>query len=141
MSLDLGQHLHPVSPLPYPRSADEHSAHAVGKPSEVQIGFEAPHLPAEGVALGGHIEQAQVIAVEHDESGARAECGGAGSDEVAQRLGQALALDAEHHRGGLAAGDHKAVEALHVGRRAHLAYLGTQSLEHLAVCLEVPLEG
>ena len=61
--------------------------------------------------------------------------------ELAQRLGQPLALDPERHRGGLAAGDHQRVEALEVRRGAHLARLGAEALEHPRVRLEVALEG
>ena len=63
-----------------------------------------------------------------------------GAHEVAQRLGQPLALDAERHRRRLAAGDDEPVEARQVGRHAHLAHLGAEVAQDLAVRLEVALE-
>jgi len=45
-----------------------------------------------------------VVAVEHDQPGAGAEHGAAATNEVAKRLRQPLALDAERHRGRLATG-------------------------------------
>ena len=62
-------------------------------------------------------------------------------DEVAQRLGQPLALDAERDRGRLAAGDHQPVEPFEIGGHAHAARLRAQLGEDLGVRLEVALEG
>ena len=57
---------------------------------------------------------------------------------VAQRLGQPLALDAQRHRGRLAAGDHEPVEPLQVGRHAHLAHLGAQPPQHARCAAKPP---
>ena len=59
-------------------------------------------------------------------------------DELAQRLGQPLALDAERHRGGLAAGDHQPVEPLEVLARAHRARLGAELRERPAWASKSP---
>ena len=57
-----------------------------------------------------------MVAVEHDHARAGAEDRRAGGRELAQRVAEALALDAERHRRRLAAGDHEAVEALEARR-------------------------
>ena len=64
----------------------------------------------------GHVHHAEVLAVEHDHPRAGAEHGHAGRDELAQRVGQPLALDPERHRRRLAAGDDEPVEPVEVGR-------------------------
>ena len=61
--------------------------------------------------------------------------------QLAQRLGEPLALEAERHRGGLAAGDHERVEPLELGGRAHARGVGAERLEHARVRLEVALDG
>src|SRR5918912_288433 len=73
---------------------------------EVQVGLEGVQLAAERVALRDDVHQPEVLAVEHDEPGARAEDRPPARVELAQRLRQPLALDAERHRGRLAAGHH-----------------------------------
>ena len=60
--------------------------------------------------------------------------------ELAQRVGQPLALDPERHRGRLAAGHHEPVEPLEVARHAHLARLGAELAQQPAVGLEVALQ-
>ena len=54
---------------------------------------------------------------------------------------ESLALHAERHGGGLAAGDHQAVEALKLLARAHRPRLGAELAKHVHVRLEVALEG
>ena len=58
------------------------------------------------------VHQAEVVAVEHDQARRRCRDRRAGARERAQRLGQALALDAERHRRRLAAGDARARRGL-----------------------------
>ena len=64
-----------------------------------------------------------------------------GFGEGAQRIGQALALDAERHRGRLAAGHDEPVEAFEVGRHPHLAHLGAQRAQDADVRGEAALQG
>ena len=99
---------------------------AAGETGDVDVCLEARDLPPEGVALGGHVHQAEVLAVEHDQPRARAEHRPAARRELAQRLAQPLALDAERDRRRLPAGDHEPVESLQVRRHAHLAGLGAE---------------
>ena len=59
-------------------------------------------------------------------------------DELSQRLGELLALDAERHRGGLASGDHQPVEPVQVGGHPHGAALGAQLAQHPACASKSP---
>src|SRR5581483_10384465 len=71
-----------------------------GYSRELHIAFERAKLTAEGVALGGDVEQPEVLAVQHDHAGAGAKHGGSAARELTQWVGKAVALDAEcHHRG------------------------------------------
>ena len=83
----------------------------------------------------------EVLAVEHDEPGARAEHRRARRRQVAQRLAEPLALDAERHRRRLTAGQDEPVEPLEVGRHADLADLGAERAQHGRVRGEVALQG
>ena len=105
-----------------------------------QVRLEGADLAAEGVAAALDVEHAEVLAVEHDHARAGAEHRRAGARELAQRLGEPLALDPERHRRRLAAGDDQAVEPVEVGGHAHLAHVGAEAAQHLAVRLEVALE-
>ena len=74
VAVDLGQHLDALPALVYPRRADEHRAQrAAAEAVHVHVGLEALHLAAERVAAGADVEQAEVVAVEHDQAGAGAE--------------------------------------------------------------------
>src|SRR4051794_24908531 len=141
VSVELGDHLHAVADLGHPGRADEDCAQRVAEAAHVEVGLEAAHLAAECVALGADVEQVEVVAVEHDQAGAGAEDGGAAEDRLAQRTGEALALDPERHGRRLPAGDDDPVEPVEVGRGAHLAAFRAESGEHGAVRREVALEG
>jgi hypothetical protein len=67
-------------------------------------------LAAEGVAPGHDVQHAEVIAVEHDHAGARAEHRRPAPGQVAQGFGQALALESQRHHGGLTAGDDQRIQ-------------------------------
>ena len=109
-------------------------------PGEFDVRLEGANLAPERVAAGGHIQYAEMVAIEHDHAGARAEHGLAGAYERPQRLGQALALDPERHHGGLPAGDDQRVQALEVGGHADLARLRAQRPHDLRVGLEIALQ-
>ena len=108
-------------------------------PVELEVGLEARDLPPERVPAGDDVEHAQVLAVEHDQAGARAEHRLAGPHQVAQRLDEALALEPERDRGRLAARDDQPVDLLEVGGGAHLARLCAEVAQHPCVRLEVAL--
>src|SRR5439155_12398238 len=142
MAVDLGEDRPVVAGLGDPRRADEDRAHRPAvHAGEVEVGLERADLAAERVAPRDDVHDAQVVAVEHDQPGARAEDRGPGGRELAQRLGEALALDAQRHRRGLAARDDQPVEPLEAGRRAHLARVRAELAQDLRVRLEVALEG
>src|SRR6202012_904796 len=55
-------------------------------------------------------------------------------------VAQALALDAQGHHRGLAAGDDERIQPVKVGGNPHLARDGAEALQDLGVGLEVALE-
>src|SRR5215211_487565 len=79
-------------------------------------------------------------AVEHDHPRAGSQRRRARLDQVAQRLGQPLAFDAERHHRGLAAGDDQRVDALEVARRANRLRRGAERAQDRGVRLEVALD-
>src|SRR4051794_26253765 len=136
--VDRGEHGHVVAGLGDPRRADEDRAHRRAvHPREVEVGLEGADLAPEGVAFGADVHHAEVVAVEHDQPGARPEDRAV---EGPQGAGEAFALDAERHRGRLAAGDDQAIEVLEIGRRAHLPGLGPERAQELRMGVEVALE-
>ena len=123
VAVDGGEDLDPLPRVGDPRRADEHRAHRravdAGDP---QVGLEGADLAAERVALARVVGQAEVLAVEHDHPRAGAEHRRAGAHELAQRVGEPLALDAERHRRRLAAGHDQPVEPVEIARHADLAH-------------------
>ena len=109
-------------------------------PGDLEVGLEGADLAAERVAPARVVGEPEVLAVEHDHPRARPEHRRAGAHQVAQRLGEPLALDPERHRRRLAARDHEPVEPVEVGGHAHLAHLGAEAAQHARVRLEVALE-
>ena len=142
LAVDGGEDLDAGAVLGDPRRADEDRAHGaalhVGEP---QVLLEGVQLAPERVALGDDVHEPQVVAVEQDEPRAGAEDRLAGGVERAQRLDQALALDAEGHGRRLAAGHDEPVEAFEVARRANLAHLGAQRAQDAGVRGEAALQG
>ena len=141
VAVDLGEHLDGVAVLVDPGGADEDGAHGLAAiPGDLEVGLEGADLAAERVALGGVVRQprcsrsSMIIPAQVPSTGVPAR------DELAQRLGEALALDAERHRRRLAAGDHQPVEAVEVGGHAHLAHVGAEAAQHARVRLEVALQ-
>ena len=85
-----------------------------------------------------HVHHAEVVAVEHDQPGARAEHRRARRGELAQRLGEPLALDAERHRRRLPARHHQPVEPVEVARHAHLARVARRAPRSIRSCASNP---
>src|SRR3954447_9385652 len=105
----LGEHLDVVSELRDSRRADEDAVQRPLVSHERERRLEARDLPAVRVAVDGHVDQAEVPAAEQDHPGA-------GSEdrplEAAQRFVDPVQAREPHDRGGLAAGDDEAVEAV-----------------------------
>ena len=141
-AVDRRQHVHSGPRVGDPRRADEDR---VDRPAvDPSISTSASKLRTcrpKALRSAAMSISPRWSSVEHDQARARAQDGRAGLGEVAQRLGQPLALDSQRHRGRLAAGDHQPVETLQVGRHAHLPHLRPQPPQHARVCLEVPLQG
>src|SRR3954447_7544469 len=141
VAVDGGEDLDRRPVLRDPRRADEHGADGRAlDPGELEVGLEGVQLAAERVALGDDVHEPEMLAVEHDQPGARAEDRPALRVEVAQRAGQALARDAERHRRRLAARHDETVEAVEVGRGADLADVGAELAQDLRVRGEAALQ-
>jgi hypothetical protein len=124
-----------------PGSADEDRAQRlVADPLDLEVGFEALQLAAEGVAPRGRVDQAEVGRVADDQAGAGAEDRAPRIEVGAQRRLQAGGLDPLADRGALAAGDDQAVETLDVGRDTDLGRLGVELAQGPGVRLEVTLD-
>jgi hypothetical protein len=151
MTINLGQYLNVRAILSDPRRADEYASHqATLDAFHSHIRLEAAQLASESVALGTGVHDREMIAVEHDQPRARAEDGYAGRSgdafplfvnarKTAQWDGQALAFDAQGHRGGLSSRDHEAIESGEVGRDTHLTHARAQTFQNATMRLKVPL--
>src|SRR5437773_9136690 len=73
MAVDLGEHLDVRTGCLDPRGADEDRAHGLVAVADVDIGLEALHLTAERVPLHPDVHEPEVVPVEDDHAGARAE--------------------------------------------------------------------
>ena len=110
-------------------------------PGNCEVLLEGVQLAAEGVALGDDVHQPEVLAVEHDQPGAGAEDRAARRVERAQRLGEALAGDAERHRRRLAAGHARARRGpSRSAGRADLADVGAERRQDARVRAEAALQ-
>src|ERR1700749_3698913 len=86
MLADAAEDLHAGTVLGDPWGADEHRVHrAAVDPVQIDIGLERPDLAAERVAARRDVEDAEMLAVEHDHAGARAEDRDAAGGQRAQR--------------------------------------------------------
>jgi len=68
VTVDLADRLDGGSVVRDPGGADEDGVHRLAEAVERDVGFEAPDLAAEGVALGTYVEDAEVLAVEQDKA-------------------------------------------------------------------------
>jgi hypothetical protein len=136
-----GQHLDPGPAALDPGGADEDRAQRlVADPIDLDVGLEALQLAAEGVALGGDVEEAEVIGVADDQPSAGAEDRPPGFVVGAQRWRQPGRLDALDDRRALAAGNDQAVEPDQIAGSADLGCLGTELAQGAGVRLEIALQ-
>ena len=73
MAVVLGEDLDLGARVVDPRRADEHAAQRRVLALDVEVGLEAVHLPPPGVPRDLDVDEPEVVAVEHDHPGARAE--------------------------------------------------------------------
>ena len=105
---------------------------------ELDIRLEAPHLPPEGVAVDHEVRETEVLAVEHDHSGARAEDG---ARERADRLVEPVEVREPHDRRRLPARDDEAVETVELLREPNLDDVGAERAQRGGVLAKRPLQG
>ncbi|VRM34450.1 Uncharacterised protein [Streptococcus pneumoniae] len=117
---------------------------------DVQVLLERVDLRAEGVAPHGHVQHAEPALIrrrvadlpgQHDQPRARAVGGQAVAEGGDERVLQPHDPGEAVHHGGLAAGQHDAVQTLEVRGAAHGARARAEGLEHVHVLPHVALEG
>src|SRR3954452_22207184 len=138
MAVDLREHLDVGPCLLEPRRADEDGAQRLLAVSDVEVSLETPHLPAERVASRPVVAEAEVVAVENDHPGARAEDRAV---EPPHCVVEVVELHEPADCGRLAAGNDQPVESVEVVREPHLDRFGTEPPQHGSVLPEVPLHG
>src|SRR2546423_3506907 len=142
VAVDLGEDSHVGAAALHPRGADEHRPQWTSLEAlELEVGLEAVHLAPESVASCGEVENAEVVAVEHDQSGARGERRRARFDQRAERLGEPLPLEPERHRGRLPTRQDETVEPCQLVRSPNDWRLRSKRGQDCSVRLEVALEG
>ncbi len=138
MPVDLGENLDAGAGILDPRRADEDRAHRLVAVTDVQVRLERLDLPPERVPLDAEVAEPEVVAIEDDHPGARAE------DRRLERP-QCLVEPVEAHqprdRGRLAARQDQPVEPLELLGQAHLDRLRAEAAEHRRVLAEVALYG
>src|SRR5918911_4338922 len=134
----LGEHLDLRARLADARRADEDPAQRLVLTGEAQVGLEARHLAPVGVPLHLEVDEIEVVPVEDDHPGARAEDR---AGERPQRLVEAVQAHQAHERRRLPARDDEPVEPLELLRQPHLDRLGAEPAQHRRVLAEVPLDG
>src|SRR4051812_32635922 len=137
-TVDLGEHLNPRPDFLDPRRADEDGAYGLVEPGDRQVGLERRHLTPERVAPDRHVDQAEMVPVEHDHPRTRAEHG---TVERADALVEPVQVHQPRECRRLAAGDHEPVEALELLRLPHLDDLRAETAEHLGVLTKISLHG
>ena len=137
MPVVLGQHLDAGPDLLDPRRADEDGLDPLAA-GELEVGLERGDLAAEGVPAHREVDEAEVVAVEHDHPGARPEDRRL---EAADRLVEAVEVHEPRERGRLAARDHEPVEPVQLLGLAHLDHVGAEAPQHRRVLAEVSLHG
>src|SRR3954452_13070068 len=126
------------SPPREPGRADKDGAQRLLAVSDVEVSLETPHLPAERVASRPVVAEAEVVAVENDHPGARAEDRAV---EPPHCVVEVVELHEPADCGRLAAGNDQPVESVEVVREPHLDRFGTEPPQHGSVLPEVPLHG
>src|SRR6478736_9405877 len=122
MAVELREHLDVRPHVLEPRRADEDGAKRSLSIRNIKVRLEAVHLAAECVSSRPPVAEAEMVAVEDDHPGARAEDRAA---EPAHRLVEAVQPHEPPDRGRLAAGDHEPVEPVELLGKPHLYRLGT----------------
>src|SRR5215218_10113656 len=106
MAVEAGEHLDLRAGLLDPRRADEHGAQRVAAARELEVGLERGDLAAEGVSAHAHVDETEVVAVEHDHPGAGPEHRRA---EPPDRLVEPVQPHQPRESSRLAARDHEPV--------------------------------
>ncbi len=137
LSVELGEHLDVGRGARDAGRPDEHAAERLVLAGQLEIGFEAEDLTAVPVARDLDVDEAEVVAVEHDQARTRAE------DRLLEppdRVFEPVEPHQAHERRRLTARDDEPVEPVELLRLADLDRLCAEPTQHRRVLAEVPLE-
>jgi hypothetical protein len=138
LPVELREDIHAGAGGDHARCADEDAAQGSVLAGQVEVGLEAEDLPAVRIARDLDVDEPEVVAVEHDQAGARAENR---LLEASDRFLEAVEAHQAHERRRLAPRDDEPVEPRELLRLAHLDRLRTEPSQHRRVLAEVPLQG
>jgi hypothetical protein len=141
VTLVAGQYLDARPMALYPGSADEdRPQRLVADPLDGKIGLEALQLPTEGVSPRCRIDEAKVVGVADDQTGAGAEDRQTGLVESLEPGPQASRPDALGDRRALPPGDDQAIEPDEVFGGPNLRSLSAELPQGAGVGFEVALD-
>jgi hypothetical protein len=120
----------------HPRRADEHPAQHRLALHELEIGFEARHLPSVCVSLDSEVDEIEVVAVEQDHSRTGSEDR---AFETADGFLEAIERKQPTDGGRLSTRDDQPVEAPEFPGLADLDRISAETPQHGSVLAEVAL--
>src|SRR4051812_14864401 len=137
-AVDLSKHLHARPDVLDPRRTDEDGPHRLVEPDDRQVGLERRDLPPECVAPHRDVDEAEMVAIEHDHPRA---CADHRPLETTDPLVEPVELHQPRERGRLAARDHEPVEPVELIGLPNLDDVGAETAQHLPVLAKVSLHG
>jgi hypothetical protein len=136
MPVVLGKDLHLRPGLRDPRCADEDATERHRIAVDVEVSFEAVHLPPPRVSSDLEVDEAEMVSVQHDHPCTGSENPAA---EATERLVETVEAHQPHEGRGLAARDHEPVQLRKLLGLSHLDYVRAETAQHRRVLAEVAL--
>src|SRR5712692_396957 len=138
LALMLGKNFHVPSSHTHARRADEDAAQRSAFAGERKISLEARDLAAVGIPVDFHVDEAEMLAIEHDHPGTGTQ------DRAIERadcLVQTVEPHQTHERRRLTAGNDKPVQLLQLLGLPHLDRSDPEPPQHRQVFAKVALDG
>src|SRR5437763_9481916 len=132
----LREHRDVVPCFPQARRADEDAAKRPRVSGDAKVGLEARNLPAVRVSLDIDVDEAEVVSVEHDHPGTRAEHR---ARKLTNRLVEPVEPHQPHERRRLPARHDEPVQPFELLRLPDLDDVRAEPTQHRGVLAEVPL--
>src|ERR1700693_4705277 len=137
LTVELAEHFDVVSDLLHARRADEDASQRPLVAGELEVGLEARNLAPVGVALDAHVQQAEVVTAEDDQSGTGPKNR---PSEAPDRVFDPVQAPELSDRCRLATGDNEPIQILQLFGLAHLDDLSAEPSQHRRVLAKVPLD-